>query len=367
MIEDHYGFLRGLEKQFPGQSIEEVYVNSRKQYYKEFQKRFPIIYKTIFQRRYVLPNYRQPDYYNQMACDYLMCDSMFAYLEGKMDVRTDQVTAHCWNNFMCGLHFNRPTYYLEKELGFPLLRSKLPLDFTTDDIQWKYEAMRIYLPKGLLTITRGENTGSIMFLDICKTPKGRSRDIPKSIDLEIKNCGVYFPGRLPIMNSLFDGFTVSAFMGFDSFESATGYAVSSKLENKTVRDIMEYSHSDLRSHVKTDEIDKEFLYRMLGLGINLLLFLSATPMEYEQERELRKPKMEGKHFLSGLYPARFIGSSQLRPSNKPAHIASLPTGKHVASHWKAGHWKRQPYGKGRTERKLIWILSYHAGEEEDEK
>jgi hypothetical protein len=365
MINDQYDFLKGLQNSFPGKSIEEVYANSRKDYYKEIQKRFPILYKTIFQKRYVLPAYRQPDYANQLACDYLLTDCMFGYLREKLNVKTDQVTAHCFNNWMVGWHYGRPTYYLERELGFPLLKTKLPLDFIADDIQWKYDAMRVYLPKGLLTITRGKDTGSIMFLDICKTPKGYSRDIPKAINEELGN--YVFTGKLPIMNSHFDGFTVSAFMDFDSFESATGYAASSKLERQSIREIMEYSHTDLKSHVKTDEIDKDFLYRMLALGMNILLFLSATPIEYEPDKELRRPRMEGKHFISGLYPAKFIGSSQLRPSSKPSHVASLPTGKHVAAHWKAGHWKRQPYGKGRTERKLIWILSYHAGEEEDEK
>lgn len=37
------------------------------------------------------------------------------------------------------------------------------------------------------------------------------------------------------------------------------------------------------------------------------------------------------------------------------HNPSEPTGRHVTTHWRRGHWRRQPHGPGRTERKLIFI------------
>src|SRR5271166_5176082 len=95
--------------------------------------------------------------------------------------------------------------------------------------------------------------------------------------------------------------------------------------------------------------------------INKKIRESMERLQYEPAA-IRKAKMEGKHMITGLFPAKFVGQQQIRATKKPTHVASLPTGKHTAAHWAAGHWKRQPYGPGRTERKLIWILSYPTGE-----
>jgi hypothetical protein len=47
--------------------------------------------------------------------------------------------------------------------------------------------------------------------------------------------------------------------------------------------------------------------------------------------------------------------------------ASSPTDSHAPhrqqiAHWKRGHWKRQPYGEGRSQRRLIWIKPYRTSD-----
>jgi hypothetical protein len=350
-----------IRKKYPARTFVESYIKRCKNTYKNLTKDFPILWKYVFSKRYILPNYRQPDYSSQEACDYLLIDSFFAYLMRDISLN-DHVSAHCINNFVAAMNYNRPTFYLERELGEPLVRTKLPLDYYASDINWRFPAFRVYLPSNLLTITREGEPSGAMFLDIAYVPKHKQMPLPKGISEEI-NASFPSSGQIPMLNSNYEGMAVTTFLDFNSPYGLIGYAASTMLEQQSIRNLMEQMHDELDSPVKSDELDIDFQYKILALAINILLFLSSVPSEYEpKELEvIRKPRLEGKSIMSGLYPARFVGQSQLRPTNKPSHIASASTGKHLAAHWAAGHWKRQPYGPKLAERKLIWISPYHTG------
>ena len=60
-----------------------------------------------------------------------------------------------------------------------------------------------------------------------------------------------------------------------------------------------------------DDLDQRLVAQIDSLLLNILLYMSEIPVEHEP-KELRKPKVEGKRFISGLYPARFVGDLQLR-------------------------------------------------------
>jgi hypothetical protein len=361
--------MRELAKGFPGKTVAEAYIASRKQYYTDLEKYLPALHKAVFSKRYILPNYRQTDYVKQEACDYLFLDSFFGYLTTDIPV-TDHVSAHCINNFINSLHYNRPTFYLERELGEPLVRAPLPLDYYASDINWRFPAFRVYLPRNLVTITRDGMPSNVMFLDMTHIHKGKGLDVPKDItnDLNLRLSRSYYQGKIPLIDSEVEGLSVSWVLDFDSPLSVIAYAASTRLEETSIREIIKQSHDRLATPFESDELDTTFSNKVLSLAINILLFLSSIPVEYEAETVIRKPKTEGKRLIPGLYPARFIGQSQQRPSSKqPAHVASIPTGKHLPAHWRAGHWKRQPWGPKQSERKLIFVLTYHVGEKEEEK
>jgi hypothetical protein len=96
------------------------------------------------------------------------------------------------------------------------------------------------------------------------------------------------------------------------------------------------------------------------LALNVLLFMSATPLEYDvtPTGPIRKLQVVNDRVIPGLFPAKFVGSSQYRPSKTTTLHATRQTGRHLAQHWAAGHWKRQPIGPRWAERKLIWIEPY---------
>jgi hypothetical protein len=86
---------------------------------------------------------------------------------------------------------------------------------------------------------------------------------------------------------------------------------------------------------------------------------------------LRKARKEGKHFVSELVEAKFVGQSMIRPRTYPAsgvpakHGAETFTGRHLPPMARAGHWKRQRCGKAGADRKWIFIHDYLTGTPEE--
>jgi hypothetical protein len=123
---------------------------------------------------------------------------------------------------------------------------------------------------------------------------------------------------------------------------------------------------DLSTPFAQDDIDKGLLNRLEHLVLNVLLFLSATPLEYEAEHVIRKARLEGAHRLvPGLLAARFVGQSQMRPVRAEARTAAVPTGRTVAGHWVCGAWRRVPYGPKASFRRLQWIEPYRTHDPEE--
>jgi hypothetical protein len=59
-----------------------------------------------------------------------------------------------------------------------------------------------------------------------------------------------------------------------------------------------------------------------------------------------------------LRAARFLGKEAYRPARRPTGAEHEPTGRQLPGHWRAGHWRRQAFGEGSLQRKLIWIQPY---------
>jgi hypothetical protein len=124
--------------------------------------------------------------------------------------------------------------------------------------------------------------------------------------------------------------------------------------------------------VKTNPDERALLAKLERLSLNILLLIGSTPIEYEPEI-LRKPRVKGHHTTAGLLRAVFVGQLCIRAirRDRPTHkanadsSASSETGaRQVACHWKCGHFKRQFFGAGRTERRVIWIAPYQVKAEQ---
>lgn len=136
--------------------------------------------------------------------------------------------------------------------------------------------------------------------------------------------------------------------------------------------------SGVNSRVRLDTTSRRFpVYRAaLRLVVNALCYMTAYPDDVEAswpegtperlKAQTTSPKFkEARNAKSklealGYVPVHFCGRAWTQPA-----VPSSGTGrKGVATHWRRGHWKRQPHGEGRKLRKLIWIMPTLVGRED---
>jgi hypothetical protein len=324
----------------------------------------PLTWMAITGKRYLVPTYRQSDYYNQETLDKIMAFFLATYVSGDYGPRPDHIIRTLYLSSILGLKEQRPMYFLERELGEALMRTQLPGDLVTDDIHWRWGSVRIMLPKGLISIERkGEDRRDVMYLDISKAKAGAMNTLPVEMTRELGRFALQF-GRLrtdyiptPIFEQ--DGMVVACQLSGDmTTNPGLNYGLVRPFEGRKLKDIRVGGHFETGS--LCDETDDQLLDRMEHLALNVLLFMGSVPLEYDTEAKdpIRKTKVVNDRVIPGLWAAKFVGRSQYRPSQKPSYHTAQFTGRKLPRHWRAGHWKRQVYGPGREERKLIWIEPY---------
>lgn len=344
---------------------------------KFFHKNCPLSYDRICGRKFYVPNYRQADYYNQDLINELWIDYLLAYGAGLYGFK-DEVNNTAFASFSQLLAHNKPVYFLERELGEAFVRTKLPLDMLLEDINWKHEAFRVMLPKGLLTIEREGEPKSIMYLDICRVPKDEHLMVPKELRGELNRMALQtvlssngpYPHPFDTLAGgyTFDGFIIVGHLDHREL-SETGYVIYASikpwgdLQLQKLFDITD--RLNVAATVVRDNLDDLLLAQMEHLTLTILLYLSAVPFEYEPTRILRKKQLTGKHAISELVEAKFVGASQIRAQfierPKTSSSPGLPTGRTIPAHAVAGHWRRIPYGSKHSLRKLAWIHPYLTG------
>jgi len=334
----------------------------------------PHLHEVMYGKRYILPNYRQPDYYPQKIADNMFASALFVPMQ---TYEMDDVMNAALIGAIAAIKHGRPQLWLERELGEAFMRAELPEDMVAEDIQWRWGGFRVHLPKKLLHISDDQVGGhDLMFIDISYVPAKKRFGLPPLYAAEAEALGIEYnwdePSRARTIETRY--YDNSALVISGNL-NGSGNGSFSTIENAKLGDFMVYavikpfdeairlgqlravSHESLFSPYENTPDDNRFCERILHLGIQILLYLGSIPLEYQtKERVIRKPKTEGKHTVPGLYAAKFVGASQLRPESKPdLPSVAAGTGRVVAAHCRAGHWTRQPYGPKRGLRKLIWI------------
>lgn len=111
--------------------------------------------------------------------------------------------------------------------------------------------------------------------------------------------------------------------------------------------------------------------RIISLIANILCFMTTKPdcgkpqWPTEAPRSLLKEFREAstdrrRHVASdkladlGLFSVRRLSFEASPPAASPQARSDAP-GIEMAPHWRRGHWRRQPHGPARLERRLVWI------------
>lgn len=110
---------------------------------------------------------------------------------------------------------------------------------------------------------------------------------------------------------------------------------------------------------------------MLKLIVNSLAYLTAYPKDIETRwpkntpshllKELGKTdnrnerrRIQSKLAALGFTPVHLCGRKLSDELDRHARSAGVEH--HTATHWRRGHWRRQPHGPQNTLRKLVWLM-----------
>jgi len=323
----------------------------------------PLTWAAVTGKRYIVPAHRQGDYWNQEALDNLMAFFLATYVGGDYGQKPDHVIRLMYMSAVLALKEQRPTYFLERELGEALMRTQLPGDLSTDDIHWRRSHMRIMLPKGLVGIDREDGRRDAMYLDIAKARAGVLERLPEPYQKELSMFSLMHgrPMGRDLPTPVFDkdGLMVATQLSGDiNTDPGLNYGLVRPFEGRKLKDIRVGEHFD--TGAQCDESDDHLMDRMEHLAVNILLFMGSVPLEYDPEKSelLRKPRQVNDRLIPALWAAKFVGRSQYRPSQKPHYHQATFTGRKLPQMWRAGHWKRQHFGPKYGESKLIWIEPY---------
>jgi hypothetical protein len=333
---------------------------------KGIAKYCPLSYRKFFGRKYVLPRYREGDYFPLDFQNLVAFDRVLSFSVNPAGM--DDVIRCTVANTLAALEYDRPTLYLERELGEALLRTEVLANLSTGDIRWRWPAFKIVLPKGLLAVERADGPHSLTHFDVCHIGAGTKITASPELAEETKRfIRTLLPGRQqPIYDItrfefLYEKPGLCIASALDRPDNAAyGQTVYGSVKPWGEIRIADYRavSGDLSTPFTQDDIDRGLLNRLEHLVLNVLLFLSATPLEYAPLHILRKPRLKGSHFIPGLLAARFVGQSQIRAERGPAKTVSEPTGRTVAGHWVCGAWRRVAYGPKASLRRLQWIEPY---------
>jgi hypothetical protein len=336
----------------------------------------PLAYKAFFGRKYILPQYRQADYVNQDKQNEIAFDRLCTFASGVAPLR-DEPWMTSLGATVASLCFNRPTLFLERELGEALVRTEVLEALTTGDIRWRWPAFRVYLPRGLVKIDRqGEEADPrwAAYYDICEvSDKGDSCPLPiaREIDAFVAkhlDDGQANRGALQKVNFVHKepGIAVATALNKSDAPNIT-QTIYAQLRPWGEISLGDYQRvcGELKGGYTQDEADKHFLLKVQHLMLNVLLFLSSTD-EYEPLYVLRTASPNPAKPQGELVKARFVGDVRVRAvrvGELPKPRVLQPAGRHHAAHWVSGHWKRVVYGVGRSQRRLQWIQPYQTTDE----
>jgi hypothetical protein len=329
----------------------------------QMRELFPNCWEHIISRKFLIPTYRQNDYASIKLSQTLQFHSLTrARWERMGKDASDEEMRRSIADTISILHwFNsgERTLFLEKELAQLLAATDLPANICLSDIRARFPAVEIRIPRGTLVDEKGLELAGLFI----SHPQFRDFDnfpIPRWIDSELADFFDKLTAALrknpeSKRQGFLKWFCITAYRSDDENTcQPSGYGIP-----------INGTFEEFCLAVNEDE-HKSFYARVLHLCLNIWLFLSARPLEYEQGKIVRKLKSEGKRVIPELRKAVFVGQMGYRPRSKTMDRVreEIHGGRKLSPHLRAGHWKHQRCGHAGLERKLIWIMPYRTGEPE---
>jgi hypothetical protein len=347
----------------------------REKFLGDMQRRYPRLYRTVCGTRYELPAYRQADYphyahafghdLSQVSLDGLVNMLLLSEQTGERLSSEDRDAVFAtFYSLMIWIAQGKISAFVERELAEALLRTELPSDFVPEDICWKWNAFRLFLPTGLFRVE--SEYGPIE--PTCVTAVRHFKERPMPMDVGLKaDVRAYLKrrGALTPFEGIFDARSAENSLMLcmqmrprPEFMGAADFYIAAVLDDRTLSEIAKdnQAYSPPREWAMAEE---EFLRQIKRFVFNALLFTGQMPLEYQPGEVIRPFREKGGRIRSEIRKARFLGKELYRPQIRTdAGQDHEPTGRKLPGQWRAGHWRKQAFGPGRAQRRLQWIQPY---------
>jgi hypothetical protein len=336
-----------------------------------FLRDFPQTYRLLAGSRFQVPVGRQADYMNYAhsiygdAWTFIRATPCRAGRWGQGDRDAWRQVAGEFTVVNEWLKQGQTTLFVERELGEALKRTDLPEGFSPQDLHWRWNAFRLVLPLGLFRVKfrvddphqEGWDT-DIPIVTVAKVLKRQSLDFHPTLFQETQAAfgreplGDTWPNEDAVL------FSIQRKPTDPKHKKILDFSGGCKLDDRTLRTLAE--EIDVAAEVLPfwDSDSSAFVVGIKRFIFNALLYMGSFPEEYEPEKVLRPFSEKKGRWKPAIKAARFLGKEAYRPARRPTGAEHEPTGRQLPGHWRAGHWRRQAFGEGSLQRKLIWIQPY---------
>ena len=258
-----------------------------------------------------------------------------------LEAKYQSVAANMAVNASLMMQHNFPTYYVSRSVTEALLHTHPPADMTWEEIFFPFDSLIFMLPKDLIhepAGADGQDFGrGIIYVGVSKMPEGKLQ-VPLHITVDNK------ASRISVFWTLGNGATVQdcTFPPSQKLEPSPGWIDSQTEQSYRITGTSQYAGPT-----------GEFASYMAGLAANFLLLMQARKHIVEHGQRSKKTLGNG----TAIYEPNWIGRKYEIIRRTP----KASTGAHYTElDWRAGHYRKQHYGKNRTEEKIILIDPYLA-------
>lgn len=301
------------------------------------KEKYPEVWSKHYPRRIIPPT----GFTNPTAYAMLAAGSEIAVIEKRLgvnDVYARIITAHDRAS-----KFKMPMFFVDEAFCQDIAKTEPMEDLKISELNMPLDSMIVALPHEF----SAEHFGRVVhFIGCHSILAGEYRIHNLSIDVQR------------------DGTLFYALVDDDNLIACEYVGLTYKDEN--VGDMMKkefVANTEVKSSISRED-DKVIMDKIQVFMTNILTALTAEPKWIETEPAMSRPNKikNGRIVKEALWNPNFIGrhyGAQREARNGQAH--SSP---HI--HWRIGHMRRQRYGEGRTQVRVIWIKPVLVGAKKEE-
>lgn len=303
-----------------------------------FTKKMPELYHSFYPRRLRLPaGYYRPDLLPLVVADFL--------LDVQRKSRDDENNALNDGSTIAGMFAlmqscRCPTYFVSPELSDAMVRTAPPESMLFEEIKWPFPAIQFVLNRQWSIQHFGHHITTLLV--------GRPQQ-GSTLEVMCHDTGVPdFKVTMPKTNIGFLMYHVAA-----PGDQCMGCCSERFLMDETIESQVACP-ARVVGELKWDAV-LATRKAIMQFVVSCLLIMTEVPDLVDQERVIMPGRSTGKGSSKRvieptLWEPRWLGKNYVHPHEHGGGHHASPE-----MHWRRGHWRRQAHGKGRLDRRLLWI------------